>query len=293
MDNAYLEPFGIKSTLNRRLGLSPQELREVTWCPSGFTLQPKDKPTQSKLLALEEDILTILKAQKVETHVVWHHYMVEGCPRRVMSTEGLTIDITDTTVAEEVEAQTGAGPVKFVLSKRTAETDAETTWLVSFAQAIGKPFRLFAHSLNSRRTRRDPTIQQCGGCFRFHGSNFRCDSKTCVNCARLAHEGPCDKQVPKCVNCRGPHAANYGKCPARPQVVGGVIQKHLWEQLREIKLAGDRARSRAVNESRKTANTETSARTNQDSRTASNGLTVGKKQDTSHSREPDTIAVCQ
>ncbi|KAI0388501.1 hypothetical protein F5Y17DRAFT_452600 [Xylariaceae sp. FL0594] len=104
MDNTRLEPYGVKSTLVRRLSLNHQELREVTLCASGFTLYPRDEATQKKLLAYRREIIDILKAKDVEKHVVWHHYKVQGCPRRVMSAEGLTIDITDSIVADEVEA---------------------------------------------------------------------------------------------------------------------------------------------------------------------------------------------
>jgi hypothetical protein len=140
MDNSRLEPFGMKSTLVRRLKLDPQELREVTQCPTGFILHPRDKPMQAKLLAYQSEITDILKARKVEGYVVWHHYRLHGCPRRVMSAEGLTININEATVADEVESQTGIRPVKYIFSKHTTDTDAETVWLVSTTQEIKKPF---------------------------------------------------------------------------------------------------------------------------------------------------------
>ena len=170
-----------------------------------------------------------------------------------MSAEGLTIDITEITVADEAETQTGARPVQCMLSQHTIDTDAETTWLVSFPHEVRKSFRLFAHSMASRSVRREPKIPQCEGCFGFHGHNYRCGKVLCPRCGRSAHENDCEKPIPKCVNCRGPHPANTGKCPARPKVIKGTIRRPSWEQLKEIRLAGDRARSQAFNETRQEA----------------------------------------
>ncbi|KAH8194324.1 hypothetical protein TruAng_011500 [Truncatella angustata] len=140
MDNSRLEPYRVKSTLVRRLGLDYQELREVTRCASGFTLHPRDKATQAKLLALQGEMIDILKARKTEEHVVWHHYKLRGCPRKVMTAEGLTVEIDETAVANEAELQTGVRPVRCVLSKHTSDGDAETDWLVSFTKEINRPF---------------------------------------------------------------------------------------------------------------------------------------------------------
>ncbi len=248
MDNSRLEPYGVKSTLVRRLNLDHQELRDVTRCASGFALHPRDGATQKKLLAFRGEIVDILKAKDMERHTVWYHYKVQGCPRKVMSAEGLTIDITDSIVADEVEAQTGARPVRCIISRNTVDTDIETIWLVSFTQEVTKPFRLFAHSMNSRQSRRDPRIIQCESCLRFHGKNYRCGKKICPNCACPTHEGACDKPVLKCVNCSSPQAATSEKCLARPKVVNGAVRRPTTEQLQEIRLAGERARSRAFDE---------------------------------------------
>ena len=178
MDNLHLAPYGVKDTLNRHLGLRNQELRDVRQCPSGFALYPKDQPTQMKLLALEEEIIRVLKAKKVETHIVWVNHRVGGCPRRVMSAEGLTIEITEKSVSDEAEDQTGERPVRCILSRQTTEDDFETTWLISFAKKV-QPFRLFGCSWPSKREKYTPKVQQCNGCFRFHGSSIRCEKKTC------------------------------------------------------------------------------------------------------------------
>lgn len=75
------------------------------------------------------------------------------------------------------------------------------------------------------------------------------------NCARPVHEGACAKSIPKCANCSGPHSATSERCPARPKVVRGIIRKPTTEQLREIRLTGERARSHAFDEARKEAET--------------------------------------
>ncbi len=131
IDNTRLEPYSIKSTLIRRSSLNYKELRGVTRCASGSTLHPRDEVTQKKLLAFRGEIIDILKAKDVEKHVVWYHYKVQGCPRRVMTTEGLTIEITNSIVADEVEAQTGVRPVRCIISKSASDNDIETIWLVS------------------------------------------------------------------------------------------------------------------------------------------------------------------
>lgn len=171
----------------------------------------------------------------------------------MISAEGLTINITDNIITDEVEAQTRVRPIKCIISKSTSNTDIKTTWLVSCIKEITKPFRLFAHSMNSKPSRRDPKIIQCESCLRFHGKGYRCDKKTCPNCARPMHEGPCEKPILKCVNCSGPHAATFAKCPARPKIANGVVRKPTSEQLRIIRTAGEKARLHALNEIRNNA----------------------------------------
>lgn len=253
MDNTHLEPYGVKTTIVQKLKLQRDELREVTRCPTGYALYPKDKPTHDKILAFREELMSILKPRDIETSVVWHRYQLEGCPRRVFSAEGLAFPITEAIVADEAEVQTGTRPVRCEVSKFSKDTDAEVTWIISFPQEIRNPFRLFAHSMPSRLLRRQPKVLQCENCHRFHGNRYPCKRKVCVKCARPIHEGECEKAIPKCVNCRGPHAATDAKCEARPKVVKGAIRKPNPEQLREIRKTGDRARSRAFNEAGKAA----------------------------------------
>ncbi|KAH8193575.1 hypothetical protein TruAng_012258 [Truncatella angustata] len=297
MDNSRLEPYGVKSTLVRRLGLDYLELREVTRCASGFTLHPRDKPTQAKLLALQSEMIDILKAQKIEEHVVWHHYKLRGCPRKVMTAEGLIIEIDETAVANEAELQTGVRPVRCVLSKYTSDGDAETDWLVSFTGEINRPFRLFAHSMTSYRLRREPRVPQCGDCFSFHGRNYRCGKIICGTCAKPVHEGNCSKPTPKCVNCHGPHVATFEKCPARPKVVKGIIRRPGAEQLREIRQAGDRARSQAFSSAKESTVAPGSGRTEaRDDRQSADAMQVEDETGTAHESQQDnneeTIIVC-
>ena len=171
-----------------------------------------------------------------------------------MSAKGLITEITEESVANEVEAQTGERPVRCIISRQTTINDPETIWLVSFTKKVG-PFQLFGHSWTSRHIRRVPRVQQCTGCFRFHGNSLRCEKKTCLQCAQPQHEGSCRDTTPKCINCNGPHPADDTKCPARPKVVLGVIRRPSQEQLHVIRLAGGRARSRALNEARKQTQT--------------------------------------
>ncbi|RYP38439.1 hypothetical protein DL767_002555 [Monosporascus sp. MG133] len=74
MDNGHLEPFGAKATLTRRLRLDHQEASDVTRCPSRLALHPRENPTQTKLLAPQDEIRDILNAREVEAHAVWYHY---------------------------------------------------------------------------------------------------------------------------------------------------------------------------------------------------------------------------
>lgn len=253
MDNTHLEPYGLKSTIIQKLKLQRDELREVTKCPTGYAMYPKDKATQSKILAFKDDLMGILKPRSIETSVTWHRYQLDGCPRRVFSAEGLAIPITETIVADEAEVQTGARPVRCEISKFSKDTDAEVTWIISFSREINKPFRLFAHSMASRQLRRQPKVLQCENCHKFHGHRYPCNRKTCAKCALPSHDGECEKAIPKCVNCKGPHVATDPKCEARPKVVKGTIHKLDPMQLREVRKAGERARSRAFNEAKKAA----------------------------------------
>lgn len=108
--NTPLEPYGVKTTVVQKLKLQRDELREVTKCPTGYALYPKDKPTQNKILAFKTELMGIFKPRDIETSIVWHRYQLDGCPRRVFSAEGLVIPITEAIVADEAEVQTGTRP---------------------------------------------------------------------------------------------------------------------------------------------------------------------------------------
>lgn len=244
----------MKTTVVQKLKLQRDELREVTKCPTGYALYPKDKPTQNKILAFKTELMGIFKPRDIETSIVWHRYQLDGCPRRVFSAKGLVIPITEAIVADEAEVQTGTRPVRCEISKFSKETDAEVTWIVSFPHEINRPFRLFAHSMASRPLRRSAKVLQCENCHKFHGRRYPCNRKMCAKCARPSHDGECETAIPKCVNCRGPHAATDTKCEARPKVVKGTTWKLNMEQLREVRKAGERDRSRAFNEAKKATN---------------------------------------
>ncbi len=170
-----------------------------------------------------------------------------------MSAEGLTININKSIVANEAEAQTGVRPVKCAISKNTSENDIETTWMVAFTEEIANPFRLFAHSINFSRSHRNPKITQCKRCLGFYGRNYWCEREICPNCAGTTYEGTCQKIVPKCINCSGPHTATSETCPARPKIRGEKIHRPTIDQLKEIRLARARARSHAHNKAKKVA----------------------------------------
>ncbi|KAH8200143.1 hypothetical protein TruAng_005714 [Truncatella angustata] len=214
-----------------------------------------------------------------------------------MTAEGLAVDIDETAVVNEAEVQTGVRPVRCVLSKHTSDSDAETNWLVSFTEDIKRPFRLFAYSMTSYLLRRDPRVPQCGDCFFFHGRNYRCGRRICGTCARPVYEDTCNKLIPKCVNCRGPHAAKFEKCPARPKVVKGVLRRPSAEQLREIRLAGDRARSQAFSSAKEsTATPGTGMMEAVGDRESADAMQVEAETCTAHESQQDnnedTIIVC-
>lgn len=214
-----------------------------------------------------------------------------------MTAEGLTVEIDETAVANEAELQTGVRPVRCILSKHTSDGGPETDWLVSFTEEISRPFRLFAHSMTLCRLRREPRVPQCGDCFSFHGRNYRYGKKICGTCAKPVHEGTCDKPIPKCVNCHAPHAATFEKCPARPKVMKGVIRRPSAEQLREIRRAGDRARSQALSSAKDSTIAPGSGRTEaRDNRQSTDAMQVEDETCTAHESQRDnvneTIIVC-
>ena len=63
-----------------------------------------------------------------------------------------------------------------------------------------------------------PSILQCFKCQSFGHKALNCAKKEkCVVCGEAHSHKNCpnkENQKPKCANCRGPHVANYGGCPA-------------------------------------------------------------------------------
>ena len=58
-----------------------------------------------------------------------------------------------------------------------------------------------------------PTPRRCYKCNRIGHSQKICrSSKSCLNCAELFHERPCNNPI-KCINCGDPHKANDSSCP--------------------------------------------------------------------------------
>ena len=61
-----------------------------------------------------------------------------------------------------------------------------------------------------------PSIPQCFKCQGFGHKALNC-TKKCVVCGEAHSHKNCqnkEKRKPKCANCRGPHVASYGGCPA-------------------------------------------------------------------------------
>ncbi|KAJ5742335.1 hypothetical protein N7533_011744 [Penicillium manginii] len=115
-------------------------------------------------------------------------------------------------ISAEAERVTGQKPLTTKLSNHHIEADSVTA-VIAFPGKLRYALQLIGASGLSMLTRPKQWPLQCTRCHSFHDTRACRSSERYVSYGSSKPENTCHAQF---INCHGPHAADYPKCPARP-----------------------------------------------------------------------------
>lgn len=233
------QPFAIRTHLADKLGIKLDAIPQASRTKTGWAIRPADLDIRNKIINEEACWAPALGADAVELATKWITYVVSECPRSLTDLLGKTVDY-EAALKDEVEAQTGLRAVSCRPSRLDDPTQPTKTLLISFLEQPKHAFRLFGTSRLARLIRKTAKPNQCNLCWDYH-SRHSCDrTARCVSCGRTPHEGmPCEHET-QCLNCRGPHPSDDGKCPARPRRQNGALKRPTQPEKRGIREIGER-----------------------------------------------------
>jgi hypothetical protein len=220
-------PHGIRVTL---AGKVPDGIAQVQVISTGYAITTTE---QGKVFLLSEKAASLAGDGYFEIPTEYHQVIVPRIPKQLWSLDGW-IDTTITDISNEAERTTGIKPLMAKLSKHPVERDSITA-VIAFPKRLQHPLQLFGLSGLSRPTRPKQRPLQCTRCHRFHDTRACRSSERCISCGSSKQEHNCRVQ---CINCCGPHAADFQKCPARPHVQRNTVTRLSKDALAAIRKAG-------------------------------------------------------
>ncbi|POS81663.1 hypothetical protein EPUL_006483, partial [Erysiphe pulchra] len=176
---------------------------------------------------------TVEKAEK------WSNYVLDHVPRSINCIDGSSVKLTPEMALDDIKFEIGVSPKRVAWTKRSLlNSEQEGSMVVSFASPV-RAFRLFSTSTIARNIKRTPKVTQCNRCWGFHDQR-KCNRDTkCPQCASKDHKS-C-QGIPKCCNCKGPHTALDGNCPAKPIIRRGLIIHPTRTEMARFCAAGETA----------------------------------------------------
>ena len=207
---------------------------------------------QGKVFLLSEKAASLAVDGYFEIPTEYHQVIVPRIPKQLWSLDGW-IDTTITDISMEAERITGIKPLMAKLSKHPVERDSITA-VIAFPKKLQRPLQLFGLSGLSRPTRPKQRPLQCTRCQRFHDTRACRSSERCISCGSSKQEHNCRLQ---CINCCGPHAADFQKCPARPHVQRNTVTRLSKDALAAIRKAGRLAFQQEQNKAEESSKQQT------------------------------------
>ena len=132
----------------------------------------------------------------------------------------------------------------------TSMARPSTDWVLHFA--TGKPKlgeRIFEESGRLHELQRKPKIAQCNRCWGHHPTKICSRAERCSRCGSIEHKATlCKQNIPRCINCHGPHSAVEPRCMARPTRIGGKTVQRTKDQLSVIREQGQKERNASIRE---------------------------------------------
>ncbi|KAI8401720.1 hypothetical protein FOFC_18589, partial [Fusarium oxysporum] len=199
--------YAIRTLIQEKVGAVSDKIRQVFQVRSGWAVLTADSETRDFLVEKQAEWAAELGATTVETNKEWFTYVVSDFPTRLTDFHGNEVD-SDSIDSDEIEIQTGLKPVAIRPSRQFSGNPLTKTLFVSFLKPIKRFWSLFGSSAARLIDKTDRPRQ--------------------YNCT-----------TPKqCINCLGPHQANFHKCPARPKRVHGVLRRLTKEQRKHVQTVG-------------------------------------------------------
>ncbi|KAJ6020350.1 hypothetical protein N7499_003621 [Penicillium canescens] len=221
-------PHGVRVTLACKV---PGEITRVQTVPTGYAISATNEGTT---FLLSSQAKQLAGDGYFEAATEYHQVVVSRIPQRIWTPDNGWMPTTVSDISVEAERITGQKPLTTKLSNHRIEADSVTA-VIAFPKKLRYALQLFGASGLSRPTRPKQRPLQCTRCHSFHDTRACRSSERCVSCGSSKPEHTCRAQ---CINCHGPHAADYPKCPARPYTQKGAIVRLSKAALTAVRKAG-------------------------------------------------------
>ncbi|RKK39371.1 hypothetical protein BFJ69_g18543, partial [Fusarium oxysporum] len=228
--------YAIRTLIREKLGAVSDKIRQVFPVRSGWAVLAADSVTRDFLVDKQAEWAAELGATAVETNKEWFTYVVSDVPARLTDFYCNEVD-SDTVVSDEIEIQTGLKPIDVRTGRQFSDNPLTKTLLVSFLKPTKRFWSLFGSSA-ARLVDKTDRPRQCETCWGYHFARNCHRQPVCRRCGETGHLADDCIAREQCINCLGPHQANFRRCPARPKTVHGVLRRLTKEQRKHVRTVG-------------------------------------------------------
>ncbi|KAJ0134076.1 Uncharacterized protein HZ326_22857, partial [Fusarium oxysporum f. sp. albedinis] len=215
--------YAIRTLIREKLGAVSDKIRQVFQVRSGWAVLAADSATRDFLVEKQAEWAAELGATAVETNKEWFTYVVSDVPARLTDFHGNEVD-SDSVVSDEIEIQTGIKPIDVRTGRQFSDNPLTKALLVSFLKPTKRFWSLFGSSA-ARLVDKTDRPRQCETCWGYHFARNCHRQPVCRRCGETGHLVDDCIAREQCINCLGPHQANFRRCPARPKTVHGVLRR--------------------------------------------------------------------
>ncbi|KAF4460560.1 reverse transcriptase [Fusarium albosuccineum] len=228
--------YAIRTLIREKLGAVSDKIRQVFQVRSGWAVQTADPETRDFLVEKQAEWAAELGATTVETNKEWFTYVVSDFPTKLTDFRGKEVD-SDSIVNDEIEMQAGLKPVSVRPVRQVSDNPLTKTLLVSFLKPTKRYWSLFC-SRAARLLHKTDRLRQCETCWGYHSARSCHRQPVCQRCGKTGHKAVVCAASEQCVNCLGPHPANFQGCLAQPRKVHGVFRRLTREQREHVRAVG-------------------------------------------------------
>ncbi|KAI0997037.1 hypothetical protein K3495_g11149 [Podosphaera aphanis] len=263
-------PHFVKLSLAAKLRVANSAIQHVTVVNSGFAITADNEAARNLLLSEayrleseESNADPLMQDLKLEAASKWISVLAPNVPDYLHSFKSstttepgtttrlqqITIPVTRQMVIEEVTLKTGMAPISARALASSIDRPA-SDWVIHFQAGTPKlGERLFEESGRITEFHRRPKIAQCNRCWGHHPTKICSRAPRCIRCGSIEHQcGACKQEIPRCINCHGPHRADDPGCMTRPARLKGKVVQRTQDQLTVIRQRGQKDRTARVRE---------------------------------------------